>query len=259
MATTEKSSSGTKPQKGGRKGGSLFPKLGLKQALTYSEKLVSKTHTGPQPEKTILPGVFNSAGNDGKIRASALKQFNLLEGTTSAYSATKLAKEISASLPDDSPPLLQKALLSPKVFAQIFDTFHGDSVSKAKIEQRAKGLGVHPESAEECAKIFIDSAITAGLGTVSGDLISLIGAGNLPTKPDLSKGDETENNPIDAGLDTKSNVEDTSGEDSNPNGLEKDRVRKTKPAISVNLTVDPSSDPDKLEKQLKLLRQYGVI
>lgn len=32
-----------------------------------------------------------------------------------------------------------------------------------------------------------------------------------------------------------------------------------KPGVTLSLTVDPSSDPDKLEKQLKLLRQYGVI
>ncbi len=46
MAETEKPSKKPKPPKGGRKGGTLFPKLNLKQALEYAEKLVSKTHTG---------------------------------------------------------------------------------------------------------------------------------------------------------------------------------------------------------------------
>jgi acetolactate synthase regulatory subunit len=32
-----------------------------------------------------------------------------------------------------------------------------------------------------------------------------------------------------------------------------------KAAVTVNLTVDSSSDPDKLQKQLDLLRKYGVI
>ena len=90
MPETEKPTA-KKPPKGGRKGGVLFPKIGLKQALEYAKKVVSKTHTGPQPEKTILPGVFGSAGPTGKVRASALKQYGLLEGAVDGYQATKLA------------------------------------------------------------------------------------------------------------------------------------------------------------------------
>lgn len=69
------------PPKGGRKGGTRFPQLGLVKALEYCGKLVSKTHTGPQPESIILPGVFNTSGTVGQVRASALKQYGLLEGT----------------------------------------------------------------------------------------------------------------------------------------------------------------------------------
>jgi len=42
----------SKPQvmpKGGRKGGTQFPRLDLKQAIEFNKKLVSKTHTAPQP------------------------------------------------------------------------------------------------------------------------------------------------------------------------------------------------------------------
>src|ERR1700746_1504749 len=167
MAETEKAAAKKAP-KGGRKGGTLFPKINLKQALDYSKKLVGKTHTGPQPEQTILPGVFGNAGPGGKVRASALKQFGILEGETEAYQATQLAKDIDGAPPDDRPLLLQQAFRSSKLFNQIFETFHGDTVSKAKIEQRARGLDVHPESAGECAQLFIDSALTASLGTVNG-------------------------------------------------------------------------------------------
>lgn len=45
-----------KPPKGGRRGGTTFPRVGLKKALEYSQKLVRKTHTGPQPEDAILRG-----------------------------------------------------------------------------------------------------------------------------------------------------------------------------------------------------------
>jgi hypothetical protein len=68
-----------KMPKGGRKGGTIFPRLNLKQALEYSKKLVSKTAVAPQPGATILAGVFNNAGPEGKVRLSALKQFGLLE------------------------------------------------------------------------------------------------------------------------------------------------------------------------------------
>jgi|SRR5271157_1385490 len=91
MAEIEKMAKKSTPSKGGRKGGTLFPKIGLKQALEYAMKLVAKTHTGPQPEKTVLPGVFGSSSNPGKVRASALKQFGLLEGGREAYQATPLA------------------------------------------------------------------------------------------------------------------------------------------------------------------------
>lgn len=49
---------------------------------------------------------------------------------------------------------------------------------------------------------------------------------------------------------------------SNGNQLDPEKLpppRLEKPAVALSLTVDPTSDPDKLEKQLKLLRQYGVI
>src|SRR5258708_843261 len=138
---TETKTAATKtPHKGGRKGGTLFPKINLTQALDYAKKLVSKTHTGALPEKTILPGVFKNSGPNGKVRASALKQYGLMQGTSAGYEATKLAKEIDAAPTEERFPLLQRAFLSSKLFKEIFTTFQDDSVSKAKIEQRAKGL-----------------------------------------------------------------------------------------------------------------------
>jgi hypothetical protein len=40
--------------KGGRKGGRQFPQISLKDAFEYAKRLVSKTHTAPQPEAIIL-------------------------------------------------------------------------------------------------------------------------------------------------------------------------------------------------------------
>ena len=191
MVEVKKPATASKPPKGGRKGGTIFPKVDLEQALVYSKRLVSKTHTGPQPGKIILPGVFESAGARGKIRASALKQYGLLEGGAAAYKATKLAKQIDAAPWNERPPLLQQAFHNSKLFSLIFQTFSGDTVSKAKIEQCAKGLRVHPESAGECAQLFIDSAATAAIGKLNGNDIDLYTssetaarAESLPTEAD---------------------------------------------------------------------------
>ncbi len=162
-----------KAPKGGRKGGTTFPRIGLEKALLYSDKLVSKTHTGGLPESTILAGVFGTVGGEGQVRASALRQYGLLEGDRTAYSATALAREIDAALDDQKPALLQRALLSSKLFHEIFQTFQDDTVSRAKIRQRAQALNVHPDSAEEAAETFMVSAVTAGVGTMDGENITL--------------------------------------------------------------------------------------
>src|SRR5690242_12062049 len=135
----------TKTKPTGRKGGTIFPRLPLETALKYSKKLVSKTAIGAQPELTILAGVFNNSGGKGKIRLSALKQFGLLEGTVTGYKATQLAKDIEAA-PDETAKraLLRRAILSPKVYREIFNTYHGDLASRAQIRSRALALDVHP-------------------------------------------------------------------------------------------------------------------
>src|SRR5438874_4982949 len=173
MAET-KNSAKQEPPKGGRRGGTTFPRVALKQALEYSDKLVSKTHTGSLPEKTILAGVFGNSGPLGKVRVSALKQFGLLDGKPSAYKASELAKSIDAAVEEDKEPLLQKAFLSSKLFKEMFTTYNGDTVPKGKLRQHALTLKVHPDSAEECVDLFLASAETAHLGTRDGDSIALV-------------------------------------------------------------------------------------
>jgi hypothetical protein len=264
MADAEKTSK-KQPPKGGRKGGTLFPKVKLQQAVDYAKKLVSKTHTGPLPEKTILPGVFGNAGPIGKVRVSALKQYGFLERQAEGYSATQLAKDLDAA-PDDETraPLLQQALLSSKTFLEIFKTFQGDTVSKAKVVQRAKGLKVHPDSADECADIFIDSSITAKLAsTAPGDSITLIHASAASSHPQ-----EDAANQLEAAVEqeepSSGGDKADSGENHQPDAQAEQngapgRQAEAKAVINLNLTVDSSSDPDKLEKQLRLLKQFGML
>jgi hypothetical protein len=253
----------TKPPKGGRKGGTLYPKINLEEALGYSEKLVAKTHTGAQPAATILPGVFESPSTTGKVRASAVKQFGLLGGDISAYQATELAKKIVAATPEERPGLVRSALLNSKLFKEIFDTFHGDTVTKAKIKQRTLGLNVHPESADECVELFVDSAVTAGLASVNGDSIVLVSAGAITPVAAPSVGPNS--NGPDEGREVMEDVDAHAAEgtvgakNTGMAGTPGVAAHTNKAGVTVNLNVDSSSDPDKLQKQLELLKKFGVI
>src|SRR5271169_60204 len=182
MADDKKSSAEStakkmKMPKGGRKGGTTFPRIPLKDALDYSKRLVSKTAVAPQPESTILAGVFDNAGPGGQVRASALKQFGLMEGTAAAYKASQLARDIDAAADEaERQPLVRRAMLTPKVYRELFDTYQADQASKAKIRGRAQQLGVHPDLSEKCAEFFMVSATTAGLAAAQGDGIRLVAA-----------------------------------------------------------------------------------
>lgn len=262
MVEAEKPKNAKTMPKGGRKGGALFPKINLEQSLEYSKKLVSKTHTGPMPEKTLLPGVFGSVTTPGKTRASALKQFGLLEGSAQAYKASKLAKDVDAATDKDRPALLKRVILAPKLFGQIFQTLLGDTVTKARIEQIVKGLNVHPDSADECARIFMESAVTSGIGKMEGDSISLSKADDVPEVSDVPgedpEGDKTQEHDNEGASDAQATEGMSLSERTEDEGFGGSN-KQANPTVILNLNVDPSSDPDKLEKQLRLLRQFQII
>jgi len=257
-----------KPPKGGRKGGTTFPRVGLRKALEYSEKIVRKTHTGPQPEDAILRGVFENVGSEGGVRASALKQYGLLEVSSDGFKASDLARDIVAALPEQRDTLQQRAFLNAKPFKKIFDTYNGDTVSTAKIRQTALGLRVHLDSVDECVRLFVESLVLAGLATQDGDSLSLVQSSTIAPVVNGADDDrvatsdggdvpETDD-PAIAGLGA-TDAEATGSRKNDGGESGKGTPRTDKAAVAVNLNVDSSSDPDKLEKQLKLLRQYGVI
>lgn len=104
--TTESEKKTRQMPKGGRKGGSVFPRLTLSDAVAYARKLVSKTHTSAQPKDVILSGVVGAKTGTGDVRMSALKQYGFLKGDTkSGFSADDLAKKIDAAPPEELIPL----------------------------------------------------------------------------------------------------------------------------------------------------------
>lgn len=252
--------------KGGRKGGKQFPQIGLKDAVEYAKKLVSKTHTGSQPASIILTGVFGSGTSKGQIRASAMKQFGLMDGLAEAYVASDLAKKIVVAPPAELQPLLRAAVLKPEVFKSLYETFKGDKVSSAKIRQQASNLEVHPDNLDKCVSLFMESIQYAGLGQANGDEISLVGA-QIESQPNGADGNSIPELPA---ADDPAESDSNATSDSQKQAPAAKKAPASAPApsdhapsgrsvIHVNIDLDSSLDTEKLEKQLELLRRYGAI
>jgi hypothetical protein len=95
--------------KGGRKGGSVFPRTSFDTAIAYARRLVSKTHTGAQPQDVIFSGVVGAKGSRGVTHMSALRQYGFLKGDLkSNFSADDLAIKIAASPPEELVPRLSE-------------------------------------------------------------------------------------------------------------------------------------------------------
>lgn len=237
---------------GSPKGGTRYPRHKFSEALPMARKLVAKTHLAPQPLAIILSGVVGATSSVGKVKVSSLRQYGLLEGESSSISASDLARQIAASPADEVGPLMRQAVLTPSVFKALFDTFHGDDVTKAKLMQRAAALKVHPDETENCVEIYIDSLVTAGLLRVEGDRVHHVSASDLlyDTKPE-DPSDEI--------------AEDDASEDEPGVNILREEIpstiqrKSTGGTVTVTIALDSSLDTDKLERQLVLLKKYGAI
>ena len=235
----------------------------LSPALTV---VVQNSDGGAQPQDQILGGVFNSLSWLGEVKLSAVKQFGLLKGDRAGYEATDLAKQIAAAPAEELPPLLQRACLTPPIFKTLFETFHNDEVSLAKIRQVAAHQNVHIDSADKCVEIFAASVEFAGCGSKTGDALRLTArpaesqTGSSPSAlPDETPDDSAD---ADAGAEdgaTPAQEENQIGAAAKGNTHRADdgASRRSLP-VQVNITIDPTMDPEKLEKHLKLLRGYGI-
>lgn len=250
--------------KGGRKGGTSFPRVALSDALGYAKKLVTKTHAGSQPQDVIFSGVVGAKSGTGAVRIGALKQYGLIKGDAKAnYSAEELAKQIIAAPADELPPLYKRAALKPPVFKKIFDAFLGDTVTKAKLRQRASDLSVHPDETANCVDLYVSSMTTAGLVSVNGENVTHIApastkAGPAEAAPEVdelaSTNDEVES---DTGDEGNLIADSSSGERTVV--AANSAARGPRAVFNVNVSLDSSLDIEKLQKQLDLLKRFGAI
>jgi hypothetical protein len=161
--------------------------------------------------------------------------------------------------PEELLPLYQQAALRPAVFKAIFDTYHGDSVTRAKLKQRAADLKVHPDETESCVDTYVSSLELAGLVTVDGDQVRHSVANSIS------------NDVASAGLDEENGDDSNEGEtrdegnqgtyklpSADKNG-EMEETGRPRAVFNVNVTLDSSLDTEKLQKQLELLKRFGAI
>lgn len=249
-------STARKMPKGGRKGGTTFPRLSLKESFDYAKKLVAKTHTGPQPASIVYPGVFGVSakeGGEGDIRKSALLQFGWLKGNREGMIASDFAKKAVAMPENELPAVLRVACLQPKLYKSLFDTYQGSETTKAKIKQQAAALKVHPEVLDDCLRLFVESLEFAKLATVDGEAVKLLAV--QEATPPTEHADDRDAAPSVGG--------DVQRPDSNPVGASEGGSPVQPPSarsvIHVNVNLDSSLDTEKLERQLELLRRYGAI
>lgn len=244
------------PPKGIRKGGARFPRYSLKDALPWAKKLVSKTHLEAVPQDIVFAGVVGSKSTTGEIKVSALKQFDLLEGTSKAYKATELARSITNAPDEDQPALLSRAALAPDVFKALFQTFHDDEVSVAKLRHRAADLNVHPDETERCIKLYIASLETAGLVQIAGDQVRHRSQAPI-TSTEAQESERTVDGDTDQIAETT--VELQAPEQPLENEDHPEQGPRPRAVFNVSVNLDSSLDTEKLERQLQLLKRYGAI
>jgi hypothetical protein len=240
-----------KMPKGGRKGGRRFPQYPLNDAVKWADKLVSKTHGGPQADDLIKASVVEAKSGAGDMRISALKQFDLMEGTSKGYTATSLARDLRSAPDEEKPPLYARAALKPEVFNAIYETFHGDSVSLAKLKQRAGDLLVHPDALSKCVDVYVESLEFAGLVSRDGDQVT-----HAPKRQTAPPNDE-----VDQQEELREDEQAGPSNDQSP-GAEQTpgaTTRRGVATVQVTINVDSSLDTDKLQKQLELLRRFGAL
>lgn len=247
----------------GKKGGTRFPRYSLQHLVSFLNSLLGKTHTSPINIEQLNAGVFNvgAKSNAGKTKFSALKQFGLVDGDYKSLNSTDLCSDIAMNDGEEKTKNLQKAVQNVKPFADALRTYQNSTTEKTKIGQYAVStLKVHPDSRDDFVKVFVESCEEAGLCTIDGQSIL------FEQNPSFKENNEDESmedeiSKLDDGVE---NEKTDSPE--NPQSQKTETYTQTYSTkkqgnsnINVKIDVDPSMDPEKLEKLLKLLKEYGAI
>jgi hypothetical protein len=134
----------------------------------------------------------------------------------------------------------------------LFDTFVNGDTTFAKIRQQASHLGVHPDNLDNCAEIFVESALYAGLAKQNGEAVTFYVAPQDNNDPEEISEDKEQEGTAEEKKDLETPTPPSTGAS----------ARKQQPnqaKANIDIKIDPSMDPEKLEKHLSALRKYGLI
>lgn len=247
--------------KRGKKGGTQFPRYSLEHLHPLLKSLASKTHTNTITIEQLNAGVFGVGANSpvGKVKSSALKQFGLITGDYKKIKSSELTSRITMSDGDELKKNLQEAFGKVSVFVNALNTFQNSKIEKSRIGQYAVStLKVHPDMMEDFTTVLIESAKIAGLCTLEGTTVTFA---SLSASVKAQNQDTQTDENIESEDNSSENEQESTGNDTNDNSQKTASSKKTGQVsnINVNIDVDPSMDPEKLEKLLKLLKNYGAI
>jgi hypothetical protein len=108
---------------------------------------------------------------------------------------------------------------------------------------------VHPESLDECVTVFLDSAVYAELAQVADDVATFKACEPITDKNDAA--------PVAGSDDDFAGHDGSSGVNPPDTGGAGTHVQTRR--AEVEIKIDPSMDPEKLEKLLVVLKKYGQI
>ncbi len=226
--------------KGGRKGGKIYPRHSLEMLDSHIELISSKASKTPYDRKSFCAGIFNlKHNNECKVRISSLKQFGLIEEKENKLTATDLCVRIAARSSTERSHFYEEAFRNVPLFKMAYETFSGTTVTAAQIATYAADtLGVHFDNRENFAIKLVESAKKAGLCKDDNDgyFFELVTLESIEAIPDATKEEEQDKKPP-------------------PKKLTVDTNR----TVNIEVKIDSTLDPETLEKHLKKLKKFGLI
>ena len=252
-----------------KRGGAMFPRITLEEAVRFAQTLRSIKYERPLPREIVFPAVFNARSWLGSVRASALKQYGLMDGNVKGYRATDLAGQILSASGKERLFFLQTACLNPRVFGglsaavNLFDgSVDGRRIPLSRLSEEVANLNVHVDSVRDCVKIYTDSLEFVGLAVRAANHIVVLNR--------MKNHDEERRRGHDLfaggnGDRSGAKSEYPFGEHRHAQGPAPPRIkppaatRDLAPGITINIQVDGNFRPAAVQELLQIFRANGLL
>jgi len=143
-----------------------YPAITLSDALTRITRLSDNLGiNGQYNRETVATGMgYGSLSGKASRAVAALAHFGLLVRNKELYSFSALSRKYLLPNDDEDQAVAARAAaLTPKLFAEIYQTFKGQVIPKQFSNRLINGFGIQPKAAPEVERIFRATMTTAGL------------------------------------------------------------------------------------------------